>query len=128
MITSNRGLLAPSVRITVKELADLAKTDIGASPKEFRNPLQRDAKALSQALGTRGEPVLLGSIAGPKYVDALLSAFPQELLFPSEFVGRGDMSRGGLLLRSVDACRELAYLPVRGAILRGARPPKLPPR
>ena len=58
----------------------------------------------------------------------LLSAFPQELLFPAEFVGRGDMSRGGLLLRSVDAHLELAYVPVRGAALHGARPPKLPPR
>jgi hypothetical protein len=57
-----------------------------------------------------------------------LSSFPQELLFPAEFVGRGDMSRGGLMLRSVDAHMELAYVPVRGAILRGARPPKLPPR
>src|SRR3954470_16973395 len=122
------GLLIPSVRITLDELADLAKTDIGASAEEFRNPLQRDAKALAQALGTRGEPVLLGSIATPKYVDVLLSAFPQELLFPTEFVGRGDMSRGGLMLRALDAHRELAYVAVRGAIRRGARPPKLPPR
>ena len=61
VITPNRGLLAPSTRITVKELADLAKTDIGASPEEFRNPLQRDAKALARAIGIRGEPVLLGA-------------------------------------------------------------------
>jgi hypothetical protein len=128
VITPNRGLLIPSVRITLDELADLAKTDIGASAEEFRNPLQRDAKALARTLGTRGEPVLLGSIATPKYVDVLLSAFPQELLFPTEFVGRGDMSRGGLMLRALDAHRELAYVPVRGAIRRGARPPKLPPR
>jgi hypothetical protein len=128
MITPNRGLLIPSVRITLDELADLAKTDIGASAEEFRSPLQRDAKALARTLGTRGEPVLLGSIATPKYVDVLLSAFPQELLFPTEFVGRGDMSRGGLMLRALDAYRELAYVSVRGAIRRGARPPKLPPR
>ena len=87
-----------------------------------------DAKALAQALGPRGEPILLGSIATRKYLDVLLAAFPQELLFPAEFVGRGDMSRGGLMLRSVDAHLELAYVLVRGAILRGARPPKLPPR
>jgi len=128
VITPNRGLVAPSDRITLDELAALAKTAIDASAEEFRNPLQRDAKALAQALGTRGEPVLLGSIATPKYVEVLLSAFPQELLFPAEFVGRGDMSRGGLLLRALDAKRELAYAPVRGAILRGNRPPKLPPR
>ena len=38
------------------------------------------------------------------------------------------MSRGGLLLRAVDAQLELAYVPVRGAVMRGARPPRLPPR
>jgi hypothetical protein len=38
------------------------------------------------------------------------------------------MSRGGLLLRALDAHLELAYVPVRGAILRGTRPPKLPTR
>ena len=128
VITPNRGLLAPSVRITIDDLADLAKTDIDPCAEEFRTPLQRDAEALARALGSGGEPVLLGSIATPKYVEVLLSAFPQELLFPAEFVGRGDISRGGLLLRSMEAHLELAYVPVRGAILRGTRPPKLPPR
>ena len=128
VITPNRGLVAPSVRVTLDELARLAKTDIDPSAKEYRKPLQQDAKSLAQALGPGGQPVLLGSIASPKYVDVLLSAFPQELLFPAEFVGRGDMSRGGLMLRALDVQMELAYVPVRGAILRGARPPKLPPR
>ena len=114
--------------MTLDDLTRLAQTDIDPSAKEFRKPLQKDAKALAQALGPRGEPILLGSIATRKYVDVLLSAFTQELLFPAEFVGRGDMSRGGLLLRAVDANLELGYVPVRGATLRGARPPKLPPR
>jgi hypothetical protein len=126
VITHNRGLLDPSVRVTLDDVTRLAKSDIHSL--EFRKPLEQDAKTLAQALGRRGEPVLLGSIATPKYVDVLLSAFSQELLFPAEFVGRGDMSRGGLLLRALEAHHELAYVPVRGAILRGARPPKLPPR
>jgi hypothetical protein len=50
------------------------------------------------------------------------------LCFPVEFVGRGDMSRGGLLLRQVEAGQELEYVPVAGAVRRGTRPPKLPPR
>lgn len=125
VITPNRGLLAPSVRMTLDDLARLAKTDIDPSTMDFRKPLQQDAKAVARALGPVGQPVLLGSIATPKYVDVLLSAFSQELLFPAEFVGRGDMSRGGLLLRAVDARQELAYAPVRGATLRGTRPPKL---
>ena len=44
--------------------------------------------------------VLLGSIATAKYVEPLLGIFAQRLMFPSSFVGRGDMSRGGLMLRS----------------------------
>ena len=127
VITPNRGLLAPSVRLTLTDLADLAKTDIDPCAEAFRAPLRRDAEALAEALGPRGEPVLLGSIATTKYIN-VLDCFQQRLLFPEEFVGRGDMSRGGLLLRSVDAHRELAYVPVQGAIRHGARPPKLPPR
>jgi hypothetical protein len=49
------------------------------------------------------------------------------LLFPAEFVGRGDMSRGGLMLRCVEANEELAYTPVLNAVRRGPRPPKLSP-
>ena len=69
--------------------------------------------------------VQLGSIATGKYADALLEVFEDRLLFPSDFVGRGDMSRGGLMLRCVREDRELAYVPVNGAVRRGKRPPKL---
>lgn len=128
VITTNRGLLPASTRVKVDDLARFAETDIHHTADAFRGPLARDAEALARALGPRGEPVLLGSIATAKYVDVLLSVFGDRLLFPSEFVGRGDMSRGGLMLRAVDAGTELGYVPVRGAVRRGARPPKLPPR
>jgi hypothetical protein len=68
---------------------------------------------------------LLGSIATGKYSDLLLDIFGDRLLFPTEFVGRGDMSRGGLLLRCVREERELAYQPVIGAVRHGKRPPRL---
>jgi hypothetical protein len=58
-------------------------------------------------------------------VDVLLDVFGARLHFPADFVGRGDMSRGGLMLRAVDAGVELPYIPVSGAVLRGKRPPKL---
>src|SRR6187397_277751 len=54
VITTNRGLLAPSVRLTLNDLANLAKTDIDPSAEEFRKPLRRDAEALAEALGPRG--------------------------------------------------------------------------
>ena len=81
---------------------------------------------MAQAL-PRAEVILLGSIASPKYVDVLLDIFGDRLRFPTAFVGRGDMSRGGLLLRQVAAGTELDYAPLAGAVRRGQRPPKLDP-
>jgi hypothetical protein len=77
-------------------------------------------------MGAHCEAVLLGSIATPKYVEPLLSVFGERLLFPAEFVGRGDMSRGGLMLRCQRAGTELTYIPVGNALRHGQRPPKLP--
>jgi hypothetical protein len=127
VITTNRGLLPASTRVTLADLAAFAAVDIDHASEPFRAPLQRDAEALAHALGRSGA-VLLGSIASAKYVDVLLSVFGERLLFPAEFVGRGDMSRGGLMLRCVDQRAELTYMPVQGAIRRGVRPPRLPPR
>ena len=70
----------------------------------------------------------LGSIATGKYVDVLLENFQHRLLFPVDFVGRGDMSRGGLLLRCAVDKTELPYISVVGAVRSGKRPPKLTPR
>src|SRR5215213_10227424 len=128
IISTNRGLLTPSTRVSLDDLASLADTQIDHSSDQFRIPLQHDAQCVASSLGHSGEAVLLGSIASAKYTDVLLSIFDKQLLFPEEFVGRGDMSRGGLLLRCVDADLELAYMPVRGAVRRGVRPPKLAPR
>lgn len=91
----------------------------------YRIPLERDAARLASQLGTGYEIVLLGSIATPKYVDPLLGIFGDRLVFPAEFVGRGDMSRGGLMLRSVREGTQLVYTPVRNATRHGVRPPKL---
>src|SRR5262245_23606495 len=66
VITTNRGLIPASNRITLEDLAAFAALDIAQSSEPFRAPLQRDAEALAQALGWYGEPVLLGSIATAK--------------------------------------------------------------
>ena len=71
--------------------------------------------------------VLLGSIASAKYVDLLTGVFGARLKFPIDFVGRSDMSRGGLLLRCARSGAELPYVPVEGAVRHGPRPPKLAP-
>lgn len=127
VITTHRGLLPARTRVTVGELRDMACVPIHVDEPRYRGPMERDAEQLSRAVGEAGEVVLLGSIATPKYVDILRTFLESRLRFPAEFVGRGDMSRGGLLLRQVQANEELTYVPLEGAARRGKRPPKLNP-
>ena len=126
VITPTRGLVDPDTLLTLEDMREFAEVNIASQSERFIEPLARDARAL--AATTRTAPaILLGSIATDKYVGILEGAFGERLRFPEEFVGRGDMSRGGLLLRSVRDSSELAYIPVSGATRRGSRPPKLVP-
>jgi hypothetical protein len=131
VITPTRGLAEPDTRVLREDLLEFATVDVATGGDRFRLPLAQDAERLAAALGAEGQAVLLGSIATGKYVDVLREVLADRLRFPLEFVGRGDMSRGGLLLRRVEEGRELTYAAVprgRAARLRGTRPPKLPPR
>ena len=125
IITTSRGLLSPQTRVTRRELSAFAEIDLSVGDDRFRTPLLRDAERIRAGIDEAAEVVLLGSIATGKYVDPLLTVFGDRLLFPETFVGRGDMSRGGILLRSARAVRELTYVPVAGAVRHGRRPPKL---
>lgn len=126
VIIAGRGLVTPETVVTHEALLKIAGVPVEASDPRYREPLDRDAEALYRKAGKKCEIVLLGSIATSKYVEPLLNIFGQQLLFPSTFVGRGDMSRGGLMLRSVREAVQLAYEPVCSAIRHGARPPRLP--
>jgi hypothetical protein len=121
VITAGRGLLGPETAITCADLRAFADVPIDGDEPRYAEPLRRDARRLRAQLPAEAEIVLLGSIATPKYVEPLLAAFGRALRFPSDFVGRGDMSRGGLLLRAARAGVELDYRPVDGAERRGTR-------
>lgn len=121
VITANRGLVDPDLIVTPAELRAFGEVDIHESDPRYRRPLRRDALALARRLATDGAAILLGSIATGKYREVLLEVFGDRLVFPGDFVGRGDMSRGGLLLRAARAGVELPYISVRGAILTGKR-------
>ena len=127
VITPNAGLRPAETRITLEALRAFGGVDIAENEPKYRKPLVQSAVALRDEIGDGCVVVLLGSIASAKFVDVLTDVFGERLLFPSEFVGRGDMSRGGLLLRCVRAGQELTYVPVKGAVRHGARPPRLPP-
>jgi hypothetical protein len=124
VMAPGEGLRPPDWRLTSNDLRSMGKVDI--ETHAFVQPLRRDAEQLAQAYGADARVVLLGSIATGKYVDTLLDVFGERLVFPATFVGRGDMSRGGLMLRAAKSGEELAYTPVAGATRHGLRPPKLP--
>ena len=128
VITPNAGLQHADTPVTGATVRDFAGADVHPDNLAYRRPLERSAGALARAIGPDCDVVLLGSIASPKYVDVLLGIFEGRLRFPIAFVGRGDMSRGGLLLRQAAEGAELTYVPVAGAVRHGARPPKLPLR
>lgn len=128
VITPAAGLIPPETVVSLDQLRDWAANDIAAGDQRYRLPLERDCRLLSDKVAERCDIVLLGSVATPKYVEPLLEIFQERLLFPGEFVGRGDMSRGGLMLRCIDAGEELGYIPVRNATRHGQRPPKLLPK
>jgi hypothetical protein len=127
IITTDRGLVAPDLRVTRDDLTAFSRVDLARENPVFIEPLLRDARQLHERIPSDAEVILLGSIATGKYVAPLLGVFGDRLRFPASFVGRGDMSRGGLLLRSVRAGTELEYIPVAGATRHGVRPPKLEP-
>ncbi|HKV81215.1 MAG TPA: hypothetical protein VJP02_23915 [Candidatus Sulfotelmatobacter sp.] len=127
VITAGGGLVAPETAVNLNRLREFAVNAIDPCNERYRAPLDRDCGSLSETAGDSCEIVLLGSIATPKYVEPLLQIFRERLVFPMDFVGRGDMSRGGLLLRRVEAGRELDYTPILSATRRGSRPPKLSP-
>ena len=127
VITATAGLRSPETHITAAALRQFGGGRIDVANRRYRRPLEQSAVRLADAIGSGCEVVLLGSVASPKYVDVLLGVFGARLVFPLDFVGRGDMSRGGLLIRKAREGRELEYVPVAGAVVHGKRPPRLGP-
>ena len=128
VITPNRGLVPATAPIGIEDLREFGAVEIDESDPRYRIPLERDVRKLARKLAADSEVILLGSVATGKYVDILLAHFGKRLCFPSEFVGRGDMSRGGLLLRCAVDRNELSYRSVEGAVRTGKRPARLEPR
>jgi hypothetical protein len=111
VITATHGLLAPDVSIGRDRLYEMAQVPISASDPRYRIPLERDVMRLATEMGKADEIVLLGSIATPKYLEPLCSVLGERVMIPSDFIGRGDMSRGALMLRAVRDRTQLAYTP-----------------
>lgn len=118
VITPSCGLLRPETTVKLAELAEIVGERIAAHNPKYRDPLERDLRILSEAIGRRFRIVLLGSIATSKYIPLLLEILGERLLVPRAFIGLGNMSRGGLLLRCSRECRELEYVPATVVLSR----------
>lgn len=115
VITAGQGLRQPTALVGLDDLRQFAKVAIGLDNLEYTQPLARDLQECASTLPPEGKAIFLGSLASDKYVGTLLAAFGERLFFPAAFVGRGDLSRGSLLLAAVDAGVELQYVQVSSA-------------
>lgn len=128
VITPTRGLQPTSLPFNEALLKEFAIGDVSLDNEVYRSALERDVTALAKRLDRSSQVVLLGSVASGKYVDVLLPILGQRLRYPTAFIGRGDMSRGGLMLRSAASGDELDYDALTAGVRpRGPRPPKLDP-
>jgi len=121
VISPAEGLRFLHEPVTVQRLQRWAEVPVDEREPRFVEPLVAHAEALAQSFGASARFVLLGSVATDKYVVPLTRVLGERLLFPPEFVGRGDMSRGSLMLQAAQSGAELAYAPVLGIDRRGAR-------
>jgi predicted kinase len=122
VISPCEGLRFPEEQVTAERLESWRYVDIDENEPRFTEPLVAHVRALDAGWGAAARWVLLGSVASDKYVLPLTSVLGERLLFPADFVGRGDMSRGSLALRAARAQSELRYVPVLGSERHGVRP------
>ena len=110
VITPTRGLLSCDAAVRLSTLRGFARVPVHKNHRLYRRSLVMTARGLSTIIGADCEVVLLGSIASGKYLDLLTGIFGARLRVPADFIGLGDMSRGGLMLRCVREGRELEYI------------------
>jgi hypothetical protein len=123
VITPTDGLYSPGSLVTLKDLERFATIPIDPDDSRYRSPLERDAGEIADRIGPMCQVVLLGSVATGKYADVLLPIFGDRLVFPQEFLGRGDMARGAMLLKRAAAGTELTYIPVSDPARLAGRSP-----
>jgi hypothetical protein len=120
IITPTAGLVPHDTVIRVSTLRGFSRGRIHVKHRGYYSLLQRTAKKLAIHMGADCELVLLGSLATGKYLDILGPIYGGRLRVPEKFLGLGDMSRGGLLLRSVRENQQLNY--IDAAIATASKP------
>ena len=110
VITPGRGLVRADTLISLDEMREISAVPVDLAEARYRLPMERDCLSLRAATSQNCKIILLGSLATPKYLETAQAIFGSQLQFPEEFVGRGDLSRGGLMLRCVREGTPLTYV------------------
>jgi len=113
VIVPGHGLLDVNTRVTIGDLRAIASVAIDAREPRYARPLVRDVNRLHDALTGDDRVVFLGSVATDRYLHILSEGLGERLYVPAEFSGLGSLSRGSLLLRSVETETELSYVRAR---------------
>ncbi len=111
VITPHQGLLPAATPLSLPELESFSTAAIDAEDEAYRRPLEIDLIAWAERKEI-GRFIFLGSLASGKYVDILREFLGERLFFPVPFLGRGNLSRGSLLLRQAEAGVEMEYAPI----------------
>jgi hypothetical protein len=119
IITPSAGLMPHDTPIRHPKLRGFGRVPIHVKNRLYCSALRRSARRFAEATAADCEVILLGSLATGKYLEILGPIFGSRLRVPTEFMGLGDMSRGGLLLRCVRENRELIYTDA-GALMAAA--------
>lgn len=118
LITPTAGLVPHDRIVRSSSLRGFSRGRIHLRHEGYCRALRRSARQLAREAGEDCEIVLLGSLATGKYLDILEPILGDRLRIPAEFIGLGDMSRGGLLLRCIRERKELNYVGVAAAGIR----------
>jgi hypothetical protein len=111
-IITGAGLMLPETIVTLNDLRRISATAIDEKNSDYRLPLDSDLLRLRGLVSDETEVILLGSVATSKYISPIRDVFGKRLLFPKDFLGLGDISRGSMLLRCCAQGSELEYRPV----------------
>ncbi len=126
VIVPGQGLHSPDTVIDHTALKAIARIPVDPDDRRYLRPLVRDAELLASELDPAVPAILLGSIATSKYLEPLFGALGSRLRVPREFIGRGDMSRGALMLRSAAQGSELTYIACDDPAALVTRRPRAP--
>ena len=121
-----RSKLPEDTVIRPSRLRGFSRGRVNLKNGVYRSSLRRSANQLARLVGAHCEVVLLGSLSTRKYLEILTPAFGSRLVVPEEFIGLGDMSRGGLLLRCVRNNQQLRYIDAASAAATIAKRLRLP--